>query len=371
MHVAWLDQTTNYVQVRTIDAGGTLANSRKVSDVAYAPSLTLVLYGTIAIDVGDDGTEHVAWIGYTNHYALNYRSISVTGAMSEETEQFATMDPYDYQQDIHLFPLELYANASGGAHLIWISYQGYTYEYLPPAPSCSNSIFTANSSANASINVYCSGVINSYEVVSSDASVTATLDASTGAMQLTHTSSASTSIITVRAQNRSGSSNIATITVKWPPSTTTNPSPPPSTTPPPAPTPVNACPFGTSEGVVCTPIQGGGLRIVGTADSDTIVGTDARDIIDAGAGDDVVFGNSGNDSINGGAGSDRLMGMGGADTILSGLGRDELLGGAGNDVIRASGKTDRDIDCGDGRDKLFAARRNRRDAIDCEILRAN
>jgi Ca2+-binding RTX toxin-like protein len=76
--------------------------------------------------------------------------------------------------------------------------------------------------------------------------------------------------------------------------------------------------------------------------TDTIVGGEGDDHIDAGSGDDAIqgdagndtiMGGAGNDKINGGAGDDWLIGNAGNDTIPTGPGRDTIDGGSGNDVV--------------------------------------
>ena len=167
-------------------------------------------------------------------------------------------------------------------------------------------------------------------------------------------------------------------------------------------------------------------RIFGTSKSESIRGTDERDIVYAGAGDDrvdanpgnygppyhrppgvedadfvdagpgndVVFGRrgvddlrgmSGNDHLYGGQGADRLDGgpgndllaggsprepdriSGGAgnDTISGGGGRDRMNGGFGNDRIDGRGGGDDVIVCGPGHD-LVVADPGDRVAPDCE-----
>jgi len=76
-----------------------------------------------------------------------------------------------------------------------------------------------------------------------------------------------------------------------------------------------------------------------------IRGTGAKDRLRGTVGDDCLKGRGGADRLRGRAGNDRLKG---------GRGRDRLAGGDGNDVIRARrGSRDR-IDCGKGRDTVFA-----------------
>ncbi len=123
---------------------------------------------------------------------------------------------------------------------------------------------------------------------------------------------------------------------------------PPAPNPPASPPPTN-CPPGTSAGVSCQPLPGGGRQITGTAGNDTIVGTNANDIIRCGDGDDVVRGGAGNDTIHCGDGRDRVSGNAGNDRIFGEAGNDRLSGDSGNDSLsggtgndRASGASGRD-----------------------------
>ncbi len=79
---------------------------------------------------------------------------------------------------------------------------------------------------------------------------------------------------------------------------------------------------------------------VATGGADTLTGTAANDVIDAGGGSDVVRGGGGNDLILGGAGEDQLYGDAGRDTIEGGSGADRLFGGAGNDIIYGDASND-------------------------------
>ena len=140
------------------------------------------------------------------------------------------------------------------------------------------------------------------------------------------------------------------------------------------PLPTNCAP-GTSTGVTCQPLPGGGRRITGTAGNDTIVGTAGNDVINCGAGDDVVSGGAGNDTINCGAGNDRINGNSGNDSIkgnsdndriTGSTGRDRISGGSGKDRINArDGRAGDRISCGIGRDTVWADRGDRV-SRDCE-----
>lgn len=82
-----------------------------------------------------------------------------------------------------------------------------------------------------------------------------------------------------------------------------------------------------------------------------------------------ITGTSGPDTLIGTREHDVIRGLGGADTINGRGDGDSLYGGGGGDVIRArDGERDR-IDCGAGRDTVYADPDNE-DAIaaDCEVV---
>jgi hypothetical protein len=81
-------------------------------------------------------------------------------------------------------------------------------------------------------------------------------------------------------------------------------------------------------------------------------------------------------TLNGTARADRLVGTpyndvlygrGGNDTLLGGKGNDRLFGGTGKDLIRAQDKQRDTIDCGSGRDTVYA---DRIDTVarNCEVV---
>jgi Ca2+-binding RTX toxin-like protein len=99
--------------------------------------------------------------------------------------------------------------------------------------------------------------------------------------------------------------------------------------------------------------------IYGNNGNDTINGSEAGEIIDAGGGHDSVFGNgghddiiggSGNDTIQGGVGSDRINGEEGDDLIRGNDGNDYMVGAAGDDTLL--GGSGADIMSGDNEDLL-------------------
>jgi Ca2+-binding RTX toxin-like protein len=93
--------------------------------------------------------------------------------------------------------------------------------------------------------------------------------------------------------------------------------------------------------------------------NDKLTGGSGRDRLSAGAGNDSVNGQSGNDSLSGGTGNDRLSGSTGNDKISGGSGRNTYSGGPGNDTINAANKRAEKIDCGSGRDKVTADRKDK------------
>ncbi len=82
-------------------------------------------------------------------------------------------------------------------------------------------------------------------------------------------------------------------------------------------------------------------RLVGSENSDQIIGGTLDDILNGLGGADTINGGDGNDGIWGEAGDDQLFGENGDDTINGGTGEDILDGGAGDDrlVIEDGGST--------------------------------
>ena len=71
---------------------------------------------------------------------------------------------------------------------------------------------------------------------------------------------------------------------------------------------------------------------IGTPFKDKIVGNNADNDLDGGAGSDSIIGGPGNDELLGGAGADTLDGGNGNDTLVGANGNDTLKGGPGDDV---------------------------------------
>ena len=93
--------------------------------------------------------------------------------------------------------------------------------------------------------------------------------------------------------------------------------------------------------------------------SDRANGGSGRDRVSGGAANDSLNGSSGNDSLSGGTGNDRLSGSTGNDRITGGAGKNRYSGGSGNDTINARNRRNEVIDCGTGRDRVTADRRDR------------
>ncbi len=90
-------------------------------------------------------------------------------------------------------------------------------------------------------------------------------------------------------------------------------------------------------------------KIIGSASSDQIYGSDGASTVIGGAGDDVIYGGDGNDILDGGTGNDFIFGQTGADMIYGGDGDDRLFGdgqsdtlygGLGNDILDAGDEGD-------------------------------
>jgi hypothetical protein len=129
-----------------------------------------------------------------------------------------------------------------------------------------------------------------------------------------------------------------------------------------------------------------GVTLVGTDADDHLDGTLGGDLLRGLGGDDRLGGSYGDDTLLGGGGDDRLQGDFGADQLVGGPGADRILGGNspqyssvgdGRDEVRGGDGPDwihfrdgrRDVvDCGRGRDVVFA---DARDDLhgDCEVAK--
>lgn len=85
--------------------------------------------------------------------------------------------------------------------------------------------------------------------------------------------------------------------------------------------------------------------------SDTLEGSNGRDVLYGFAGDDNIFGNGGNDRLYGGTGNDRVFGTRGSNYLEGNSGNDRLVGAEGADVLRGGRGSDSLVG-GDGDDRL-------------------
>ena len=95
----------------------------------------------------------------------------------------------------------------------------------------------------------------------------------------------------------------------------------------------------------------------GTAAANILRGTKGADTIFGGAGPDRLYGLQGNDTLYGGTGNDRIYGGPGVDRIFGGPGNDRIDGGEGRDTIS----------CGAGHDIVHADAVDRVSS-DCEVV---
>ena len=80
-------------------------------------------------------------------------------------------------------------------------------------------------------------------------------------------------------------------------------------------------------------VLGGNDTVIGSADSELILGNDGQDSISGGAGNDTLIGGKDNDFVDGGIGNDSIRGDSNEDIIRGGDGNDSLFGGKGNDQL--------------------------------------
>jgi Ca2+-binding RTX toxin-like protein len=102
--------------------------------------------------------------------------------------------------------------------------------------------------------------------------------------------------------------------------------------------------------------------LLSSGDTETLIGYDTDDVIDAGNGNDVVYGRSGNDTLSGATGNDRLYGENDDDVLSGGEGSDYLYGGAGADVLDGGAGNDM-LDGGAGNDLYRVGYGSGQDAI--------
>jgi len=99
--------------------------------------------------------------------------------------------------------------------------------------------------------------------------------------------------------------------------------------------------------------------LIGSIRANTIRGRGGNDLILGGGGDDRLYGDAGNDTVDGELGNDLVDGGAGADRLTGGDGRDRIVGRGGADRIHSrDGARDR-VDCGKGRDRVVADRKDR------------
>jgi hypothetical protein len=102
------------------------------------------------------------------------------------------------------------------------------------------------------------------------------------------------------------------------------------------------------------------------ADTATVRGTAAANILRGTRGPDTIFGGAGPDRLYGLQGNDTLYGGPGTDTVYGGPGNDRIFGGPGNDTIYGGPGKDA-ISCGPGQDVVHADAADRVSS-DCELV---
>jgi Ca2+-binding RTX toxin-like protein len=114
------------------------------------------------------------------------------------------------------------------------------------------------------------------------------------------------------------------------------------------------------------PGAGGFSHLFGGAGNDVLVGGPDFDVLSGGQGDDEIRDSSGSSGLrnmlDGGAGDDELIGSRDGEILSGGTGRNVLKGRAGNDDLYAPGKST--YDAGPG-DDYVGSRNRKRDRIDC------
>lgn len=93
--------------------------------------------------------------------------------------------------------------------------------------------------------------------------------------------------------------------------------------------------------------------ILGTPGSNTLKGTNKRDIIIGYGGDDVIESGAADDCVSGNAGNDRIELGAGNDVGEGGTGNDQIGAGAGNDIVYGGAGNDR-LEAGAGNDSVYA-----------------
>ena len=109
--------------------------------------------------------------------------------------------------------------------------------------------------------------------------------------------------------------------------------------------------------------------VAGTGRGDTVRGTRTGDKPLGTAGDDDLIGFGGRDCLFGRAGADTLAGGTGDDELVGGRGHDRLMGGAGDDIIVAGDGASDTVDCGAGRDTVYADASDRLTGCEKKVIR--
>ena len=91
----------------------------------------------------------------------------------------------------------------------------------------------------------------------------------------------------------------------------------------------------------------GADTLIGTAESETIMGLGGRDVVFGHDGDDDILGGDGADMLYGDDGDDRILGEDGNDFINAGAGDDTVFGGDGDDLFVAEADDGDDTYYGD------------------------
>jgi Ca2+-binding RTX toxin-like protein len=181
------------------------------------------------------------------------------------------------------------------------------------------------------------------------------IDGASGTISGTPTAAADAAPYTVTMTDLAGSvTQVVTVSATVPTTTT----PVPAT---PLPLPVPVFPGACANQKVGTSAAD---KLVGTKFGDLIRGGKGNDVISGLAGADCLFGQSGNDTLSGGSGKDKLDGGPGKDKLTGGSGKDTFSGGAGNDTIKSKDGIRETVNCGRGRDKVTADKRDK--LVGCE-----
>jgi Ca2+-binding RTX toxin-like protein len=133
--------------------------------------------------------------------------------------------------------------------------------------------------------------------------------------------------------------------------------------------------------------DGGGDRLVGSAQhdvldgvdgNDTLLGNDGDDSLEGAGGEDNLYGGSGKDTIYGGPQADRINAGPDDDYVDAGVGDDQVIGGDGGDILYGyfgadtinadDGEGGDYIDCGPGFDRAIFNDGDQVNASNCEIL---